>query len=70
MTKASPQPEFVTILAPTAEAALREFRRQGLGEQGYLIAARMARHRFSMAGDDARSLDDLSDMVVATFCRA
>lgn len=71
MLKPSLDSEFVTILAPTAEEALREFKRQGLGDRGYLIAGQMARHRFSVVeGEEAHALDNLSGMVVVTFRRS
>lgn len=71
MPKTAFESEFVTILAPTAEEAFREFKRQGLGDRGYLIAGQMARHRFSIvAGEEARGIDDLNGMVVATFRRS
>ncbi|HEY8594113.1 MAG TPA: hypothetical protein VIL84_02620 [Devosiaceae bacterium] len=66
----SEREEFVTIIAPTAAEAMRQFRDQGLAALGYAIAGRIGRHRFSLSGNgDQTELFDGEAMIAATFVR-
>lgn len=62
--------EYVTIIAPTAAAALDQFNQQGLGDQGYSIAGQIGRHRVTvLTPEGADHLAGDASMVAATFRR-
>lgn len=66
--------EYVTIVAKTIDEAMRQFRASDLAAQGFCITGRVARHRFSYAGEanDPTSETDLfggARMIAATFMR-
>ena len=63
--------EFVTIIARTIEDAMRQYRAQGLDRDGYTIAHKVGRHRFSMVdGGTAGDLFAGENMLAATFVRS
>lgn len=62
--------EYITIIAPTANEAMAQFKARGLGEQGYAIAGRIGRHQFTLVGgEDAQELFSGAGMIAATFSR-
>lgn len=69
----SPQTEaedFITIIAPSTGEAMRQFQAQGLDAQGYAIAGRVGRHRFSVVeGGGSAELFQGREMIAATFSR-
>lgn len=69
-TDISREDEFVTIVAPTIGAVMKQFRDSELGAKGYCIAGRVVRRAFKFA-DDAGNIDmfDGTEMVAATFAR-
>lgn len=70
-----PQPkiereEYLTIIAPTAGEAMAQFKARALDAEGYSIAGRIGRHRFTLVGDDGSSeLFSGDGMIAATFVR-
>ena len=62
--------EYLTIIAPSAGEAMAQFKARGLDRQGYTIAGKIGRHRFSLVGE-AGSTDLFSGdgMIAATFSR-
>ena len=40
--------EFVTIIARTTDEAMQQFKVRGLDRQGFAIAGRIGRHRFTL----------------------
>ena len=62
--------EYITIIAPTANEAMAQFKARGLCEQGYAIAGRIGRHQFTLVGgEDTQELFSGAGMIAATFCR-
>ncbi|WP_152658863.1 hypothetical protein [Devosia chinhatensis] len=62
--------EYVTIIAPTANEAMAQFKARGLDVQGYAIAGRIGRHQFTLVGgEDAQELFSGAGMIAATFAR-
>lgn len=62
--------EYLTIIAPTAVEAMAQFSARGLAAQGYAIAGKIARHRFSLVDKEATTeLFAGNDMIAATFMR-
>ena len=62
--------EFITIIAPTTEEAMGQFKSRGLDRQGYAIAGRIGRHRFTLIdGHDASDPFAGRDLIAATFSR-
>jgi hypothetical protein len=62
--------EFVTIIAPSTGEAMRQFKAQGLDRQGFAIAGRIGRHKFSVvSGEGASELFRGQTLVAATFSR-
>lgn len=62
--------EFVTIIARNIEDAMRQYQAQGLDRDGYTIAHKVGRHRFSMVSDGAAGdLFGGENMLAATFVR-
>ena len=63
--------EYVTIVAPTLGEVMQKFRDSGLAAQGFAIAGRVARHKFSFAGGDGHGdMFGGTPMTAATFIRA
>lgn len=66
----SNEEDYITIVAPTIDEVMQQFRVSELAAQGYCIAGRVGRHKFSYAGDaDTSELFDGDRMVAATFIR-
>ena len=62
--------EYLTIIAPSAEQAMAQFRARDLGAQGYAIAGRIGRHSIALVeGAQSRELFCGQGMVAATFSR-
>ncbi len=62
--------EYITIIAPTANEAMAQFKARGLDMLGYAIAGRIGRHRFTLVGgEDAQELFSGAGMIAATFSR-
>ncbi|MEQ9635214.1 MAG: hypothetical protein RLW68_03915 [Devosia marina] len=62
--------EYITIIAPTANEAMAQFKFRGLAAQGFSIAGRIGRHQFTLVGgEDAQELFSGAGMIAATFCR-
>src|SRR5690606_32234549 len=62
--------DYITIIAPTAHEAMAQLKARGLADQGYAIAGRIGRHRFTLVGgEDAQELFSGAGMIAATFCR-
>jgi hypothetical protein len=62
--------EYITIIAPTAGEAMAQFKARGLDSQGYAIAGRIGRHRFTLiGGEEAQELFSGAGMIAATFSR-
>lgn len=65
-----PRDEYITIIAPTANEAMAQFKARGLSEQGYSIAGRIGRHQFTLVGgEDTQELFSGAGMIAATFSR-
>ncbi len=58
--------DYITIVAPTLDEVMQQFRDSGLAAKGYAIAGRVARHRFDVAGVDPFGGAPMS---AATFIR-
>jgi hypothetical protein len=70
MNEQTVEEEFVTLIAPSSQEIMDQFRAQGLGARGFMIAFRMAHHRLSLVhGSDVSSLFGGEEMIVATFSR-
>lgn len=66
----SHEEEYITIVAPTINEVMQQFRVSDLAAQGYCIAGRVGRHKFSYAGETQNTdLFDGNRMVAATFIR-
>ncbi len=66
----SEREEYLTIIAPTANEAMAQFKARGLDAQGYAIAGKIGRHRFTLVGgEDSHELFSGSGMIAATFSR-
>ncbi|ODT75327.1 MAG: hypothetical protein ABS76_34580 [Pelagibacterium sp. SCN 64-44] len=66
----SEREEYLTIIAPSAGAAMAQFKARGLDVQGYAIASRIGRHQFSLVGEDGSTdLFSGQGLVAATFSR-
>ncbi|UYN98829.1 MAG: hypothetical protein KIT02_12895 [Devosia sp.] len=62
--------EYITIIAPTANEAMAQFKARGLDVLGYAIAGRIGRHQFTLVGgEDTQELFSGAGMIAATFCR-
>lgn len=62
--------EFITIVAPTIDDVMQEFHTSDLASQGYSIAGRVGRHKFSYAeGTNKSELFEGVRMFAATFTR-
>lgn len=62
--------EFITIVAPTIDEVMKEFHTSDLAAQGYCIAGRVGRHKFSYAESANKSeLFEGARMFAATFTR-
>lgn len=62
--------EYITIIAPTANEAMAQFKARGLGALGYTIAGRIGRHQFTLVGgEDTQELFSGAGMIAATFAR-
>ena len=65
--------EYVTIIAPSLEAVMGQFRDRGLGALGFAITGPAARHQFAFAGQGrSGGYSEMFDgvaMVAATFRR-
>lgn len=62
--------EYITIIAPTANEAMAQFKSRGLDREGYSIAGRIGRHQFTLVGgEDAQELFSGVGMIAATFSR-
>ncbi len=62
--------EYITIIAPTANEAMAQFKARGLDALGYAIAGRIGRHQFTLVGgEDAQELFSSAGMIAATFSR-
>lgn len=71
MTQNRPETEeFITIIAATTDEAMRQFTARGLNDQGYAIAGRIGRHKFTLVnGASADELFPGQSLVAATFSR-
>lgn len=66
----SEREEYLTIIAPSASAAMAQFKARGLAAQGYAIAGKIGRHRFSLVGEaGAAELFSGEGLIAATFSR-
>lgn len=66
----SEREEYLTIIAPSAHAAMAQFKARGLGAQGYAIAGKIGRHQFSLVGGEGSTeLFSGQGMIAATFSR-
>ncbi|MBF0680576.1 MAG: hypothetical protein IR164_16750 [Devosia sp.] len=62
--------EYITIIAPTAQEAMAQFKARGLDDQGFTIAGRIGRHQFTLVGaEEAQELFSGAGMIAATFSR-
>lgn len=62
--------EFITIIARTTDEAMRQFKARGLDDQGFAIAGRIGRHKFTLVnGPYADELFPGQSLVAATFSR-
>jgi len=62
--------DFITIIAPTADAAMRQFHEQGLDQAGYAIASQVGRHDFQVvSAEGTKPLAAASGMYAAIFMR-
>lgn len=69
-TENSQREEYITIIAPTATAAMAQFKARGLDREGYAIAGRIGRHQFTLVGDEVcHELFSGAGMIAATFSR-
>lgn len=68
--KISDEEEYITIVAPTINEVMEQFRASDLAAQGFCITGRVGRHKFSYAGERQQAeLFDGAKMVAATFMR-
>lgn len=66
----SEREEYLTIIAPTANAAMAQFKTRDLAAQGYAIAGKIGRHQFSLVdGQGSQALFSGEGLVAATFSR-
>lgn len=66
----SEREEYLTIIAPTAIEAMAQFTSRGLAAQGYSIAGKIGRHRFSLVAASGETELFCGDgMIAATFRR-
>lgn len=66
----SERDEYLTIIAPTAGAAMAQFKARGLAREGYCITGKIGRHQFSLvSGDGSTELFSGGGMIAATFSR-
>ena len=66
----SEREEYLTIIAPNASAAMAQFKAQDLAAQGYAIAGKIGRHRFSLVdGSGSSALFSGDGLIAATFSR-
>ncbi|WP_193337665.1 hypothetical protein [Devosia beringensis] len=66
----SEREEYLTIIAPTASAAMAQFKARDLAAQGYAIANKIGRHQFSLVGAEGSStLFSGEGLIAATFSR-
>ena len=62
--------EFVTIIARTTDEAMQQFKARGLDTQGFAIAGRVGRHKFTLVnGPYADELFPGQSLIAATFSR-
>jgi hypothetical protein len=62
--------EFVTIIARTTDEAMQQFKARGLDREGFTIAGRIGRHKFTLVnGPYADELFPGQSLVAATFSR-
>lgn len=62
--------DFITIIAPTADAAMRQFHEQGLDRAGYAIASQIGRHSFQVVSAAGTTpLFEDAGMYAAIFMR-
>ncbi|MGV8855002.1 MAG: hypothetical protein ACOH2L_10135 [Devosia sp.] len=66
----SEREEYLTIIAPTAAAAMAQFKARGLDAEGYFITGKIGRHQFSLVGEaGSTELFSGNGMIAATFSR-
>jgi len=66
----SQREEYLTIIAPSAGAAMAQFKARGLDTQGYAIAGRIGRHQFALVGESGTTeLFSGQGLIAATFSR-
>jgi hypothetical protein len=66
----SEREEYLTIIAPSAHAAMAQFKARGLDVQGYAIAGKIGRHQFSLvSGETSTELFSGQGLIAATFSR-
>ena len=66
----SEREEYLTIIAPTANEAMAQFKARGLDIQGYAIAGKIGRHSFTLVGgEESHELFSGAGMIAATFSR-
>jgi hypothetical protein len=69
-TEIAQRDEYITIIAPTAQEAMAQFKARGLDVEGYAIAGRIGRHQFTLVGaEEAQELFSGAGMIAATFSR-
>lgn len=62
--------DFITIIASTADAAMRQYRAQGLDKAGYAIASQVGRHDFQLVSPQGTvPLFTDNNMYAAIFMR-
>ncbi|ODT75592.1 MAG: hypothetical protein ABS76_33815 [Pelagibacterium sp. SCN 64-44] len=62
--------EYITIIAPSANEVMAQFKARGLDAAGYAIAGRIGRHQFTLVGGaEAQELFSGAGMIAATFSR-
>lgn len=62
--------EYITIIAPTANEAMAQFKARGLAAQGFSITGRIGRHQFTLVGGEGtQELFFGAGMIAATFSR-
>lgn len=62
--------DYITIFAPTPEAAMAQFRSRGLDRDGYAITGPMGRHQVGLvAADGFEQVLSGEGLVAVTFAR-
>jgi len=61
--------EYVTIIAPSADQVMAQFKMRGLSAQGYAIVGRIGEHRVALVDGAGSELLSAGGMIAATFAR-